>query len=66
MAAKSHYELQSPDLLTHITLLGEPIEEPGGEMDASDRRLCCGLESEKGGVHSHSEEVSYFMQTFHS
>lgn len=33
--------LHSNRLLTHITLLGEPMEEPGGEMDASDRRLCC-------------------------
>lgn len=28
-------------VLTHITLLGEPIEDPGGEIEASERRLCC-------------------------
>lgn len=28
-------------VLTHITLLGEPMEDPGGEIEASERRLCC-------------------------
>lgn len=30
-------------------------------MEASDRRLCCGLESDKEGVNSHSEEVSLYI-----
>lgn len=34
-------KLQRPLLLTHITLLGEPMDEPGGEMEASDSRRCC-------------------------
>lgn len=31
-----HYKV-----LTQITLLGEPMEDPGGEIEASERRLCC-------------------------
>lgn len=25
------------------------MEEPGGEMEASDRRLCCEVQADKGG-----------------
>lgn len=31
-----------------MTLLGEPMDEPGGEMEASDRRLCCEVQRERG------------------
>lgn len=46
-----------------MTLLGEPIEEPGGEMDASDKRLCLSLFSAlaaclHNGCHT-SEPVKY-------
>lgn len=37
------------DLLTQMTLLGEPMLEPGGEMEVSDVLLCCGAEK-KGQV----------------
>ena len=39
---------KSYKLLTHMTLLGEPMDEPGGEMEASDRRLCCEVQRERG------------------
>lgn len=35
------------DLLTQMTLLGEPMLEPGGEIEVSDVLLCC--EAEKKG-----------------
>lgn len=37
------------DLLTQMTLLGEPMLEPGGEMEVSDVLLCCGAKK-KGQV----------------
>ena len=39
--------LASDWLLTQMTRLGEPIDEPGGEMEVSDRRLCCGKKEKK-------------------
>lgn len=48
MAAKSDQKTEGQRLLTHITRFGEPIEDPGGEMDVSDRRLCCEVQSKKG------------------
>lgn len=37
------------DLLTQMTLLGEPMLEPGGEIEVSDVLLCCGAKK-KGPV----------------
>lgn len=65
MAAKSDRTL-SQWLLTHITLLGEPMEEPGGEMEVSDRRLCCEVQTDKGKgrMHTVNEYSFHFILTF--
>ena len=50
---------KSDKLLTHMTLLGEPMDEPGGEMEASDRRLCCEVQREKKKRAGEEEEIAH-------
>lgn len=50
--------------LTHITLLGEPMDEPGGEMEASDSRRCCRRVKEMKNVRRKEESVRIrFLQS---
>lgn len=61
LKSDSLFKWLSDCLLTHITLLGEPMDEPGGEMEVSDRRLCCELQSDVGKwteEKSHTKEIS--------
>lgn len=48
---EQHWKVMSPSLgpwargragLTQMTRFGEPMLEPGGEMEVSDVLLCCG------------------------
>lgn len=36
-------------VLTQMTLLGEPMLDPGGEMEVSDVLLCCGVRRARAG-----------------
>ena len=41
------------------------MEEPGGEMEASDKRLCCEMETDKRkkrrAENAHSEKIAVFI-----